>query len=132
MGWLTSLLGSGLIKMLGDGILAPILAHLDKRTDADSERLKTLVAAEIETSRMRQAMAMGFPWLVYGIGGLSTLHYGAVILDSLPLFGHVVGSWSIPPIPGTYGTIQQTVLTSFFVLAPTAPLFRALAARLAR
>jgi len=42
--------------------------------------------------------------------GLFIFHVGWVVFDSVPMFGHVVGSWGVAALPGTIGFMQQSVI----------------------
>lgn len=121
MGWLVSLL----FKL--PGIADGILGYLQKKQDVGLETYKTgvqadaainieLIKAQIEDRRIvaQQRAAdresIWTAWMLPTAFGLCVLHYGAIVIDSLPLFGHVVGSWSIPALPAPYDTIQQSII----------------------
>lgn len=46
------------------------------------------------------------------------IHWWAVMLDSMPLFGHVVGSWGIAAPPGEWSVTYHKIIDSFFISAP--------------
>lgn len=126
-----SMLGGLIVRVLGSGIVGPVLAHLDKRTDADLERYKTAMAAELEANRQRAVMAGSFRPLVYAIALPFIVHLWAVAIDTVPWFGRV-GSWGVPPLPEPFQSWEAAILTSFFVLSPVASVAKGIAARLAR
>lgn len=127
MGVLLSLLGSGLVKLFGSGLLVPILAHLDRRDEADLDRAKAVLAAEIEANRQRAAAATEFKPLVYLTALPFVIHAGAVMLDSTFVFG-----WRIPKAPAPFDRYEAQILLSFFVLSPVASLAKGVATRLSR
>ena len=45
-GWLAKLAGSGLVSLLGDGILKPVLAHLDTKAAADRDKAVAQTGAD--------------------------------------------------------------------------------------
>ena len=135
MGFIMNFLGSGIIKMFGNSILGPILDRLNKKTDSELEHFKTAVGAERDVlianlqasiaANESRAQLLAIQWgrpeirIIIMMTALPCcLHFGAVMLDSLPWFGHVVGSWRVPKLPSPYDTYQWIVLQSFFILAP--------------
>lgn len=46
------------------------------------------------------------------------LHWWAVMLDCLPLFGHKVGSWKVAAPPGKWGETYHAIIQSFYIMAP--------------
>lgn len=133
--WILNLLGSGILKVFGNSILIPILDRLNKKSDTDLEKVKVAVGAErdvmlaqiqaniaaYETRAQLLVAQWGRPEiriLILVIAIPAAVHFGAVMLDSVPLFGHVVGSWKIPKLPTPYDTYEWIILQSFFVLAP--------------
>jgi hypothetical protein len=129
-----ALIGSFLVKLLGNGILQPILAHLDQKAaaqrditvagiGADQQRDLALVQGQIEANKLK-ALDRDRTWLLMWIIALPpAIHSGALYLDSfawsLPLYGtHAVGSWNVVAPPGAYATLQLEILKSFFYVAP--------------
>ena len=37
-------------------------------------------------------------------------HVAAIVFDSMPLFGHTIGSWKIPPLPGIYADMEYNAV----------------------
>ena len=85
------------------------------------------LSAQVETNRMK--LAQNAWWgakLIIMIAGVpAATHFGAVFADSLPFFGHVVGSWGIPKVPPPYDGYEWAVVQSFFIIAPAMPLISA-------
>ena len=129
-----ALIGGFLVKLLGNGILTPILSYLQQKDvtqrdiavaqiGAEQQRNQALVQAQIDANRYRGAQQTTFWPLVYLIALPPAIHAGAVYFDSMPLWlpflgQHVVGSWGVALPPGDYAKMQTDVLTSFFYVAP--------------
>lgn len=121
MKWLLDLIGSGVVKAMGESILVPILRTLEKKTDAETERQKLIVGAAIETGRV-QAENFRLMWGWWGTRWLMLLaaippciHSGAVYLDSTFKFG-----WAIAKAPGPYEGMEiQIVLGACGIQAAT-------------
>lgn len=90
--------------------------------------------AQVETNKLKLAQQSWWgARLIILVAGLScTAHFSAVIWDSLPWLGHVVGSWQIPKLPSPYDTYEWAIVQSFFILAPATPVFNAVSLWLAR
>jgi hypothetical protein len=116
----------GLLKML-PGFSEGVFTWLNKKTDADLEKYKAGVtgdtAINVEEIRTRVALAQAgnetrkdnsehwfTAWMVPAAFFVSLSHYAAVVFDSLPWFGHVVGSWHISTLPGQYATMQSSII----------------------
>lgn len=129
-----ALVGSFLLKLLGNGILTPILAHLDQKAaanrdiavagiSADERRDIALVQGQIEANKLK-AGDRDRAWpLIWLITLPPAIHSGALYFDSwswwLPVIGqHAVGSWNVVGPPGDYAKLQLDILTSFFYVAP--------------
>lgn len=108
-------------------IAGPILNYLGKRTDADLEKFKAGVAgdttlnvedirARIELTKLAAAARnadrehWSTAWMVPLAFGVFLSHAAAIVFDSMPLFGHVVGSWSIAALPGEYAFMQKSII----------------------
>ena len=141
------MIGGFLVKLLGNGILAPILSYLQQKDTtqrdiavaqigADQQRDQALVQGQIETNRLRAAAQPEFRLLVYLIALPPALHAAAVYFDSMPFwtpFGsHVVGAWGVPSPPGDYAAMQTDILKSFFIVAPTIAAAKVIGAAIAR
>lgn len=116
----------GLLKYI-PGFTNGVLGWLNKKTDAELEKFKTGTTADttinVEEIRARTNLAQGLlaqrkadadhwftAWMVPTAFGFCMLHVGGVILDSLPLLGHTIGSWHIPPLPGAYAGLDIAVV----------------------
>jgi hypothetical protein len=54
------------------------------------------------------------------IAALFAFHGAGIVFDSMPLFGHVVGSWRVEKLPGMWEQTEHVVLQSLFYGASTA------------
>ncbi|MGI3900516.1 MAG: hypothetical protein ACRYGP_28395 [Janthinobacterium lividum] len=144
MNWLLSLVTGGIGSAVS-GIIAPILGYATTaRNDdlsgfqagvgADTDRYKALLSAQVEIAQAKASQNMWWgARLLFLAGALGpVVHFTAVFLDSVPLFGHVVGSWSIPRLPAPYDGYEGQIVLSFFILAPAAPVLSAAASWLHR
>jgi hypothetical protein len=111
------------------GLASGFLTWLNKKTDADLEKFKTAVGGDVtlnvaelrykvEVARMAADMRKDdrehwfTAWMVPVAFAVLFFHVAAVVFDSIPLLGHVVGSWHIAALPAPYDTMQvQIVLT---------------------
>jgi hypothetical protein len=101
----------------------------------DTERYMAYLAASVEMNRMK--MAQNSWWgakLIIMIAGLpAAIHFGAVMLDSVPfptlafweIASHPVGSWGIPRLPPPYDGYQWAIVQSFFLVMPAMTLVQA-------
>lgn len=97
------------------------LAQHQSDTGADlSLALSRLQAIESENA-IKAQMANGRWGLILILAGLVLfvfpfgLHVWSIVLDSIPLAGHVVGSWKIAALPGQFAAIEHDVIMSLFV-----------------
>jgi hypothetical protein len=49
-------------------------------------------------------------WMVPVAFAVLFFHVAAVVFDSIPLFGHVVGSWAVAALPKPYDTMQEQIV----------------------
>ena len=144
MGFLASIFSSITSGALS-GILAPILGYFTAKNDVNLEGLKAAVGADttlgvaylnsqVEVAQIKagQAQWWGARLIILLTAGSAALHFTGIMLDSTPLFGHVVGTWAIPKLPDPYAGYEWTLLESFFVLTPIAPVLSATSAWLHR
>lgn len=116
----------GLITLI-PGVLNGLLSWLNKRTDADLEKYKTAVGGDVvlNTEELRARVALAqmnhdsrekdrehwfTAWMVPVTFAVFLIHAAAVVFDSMPLFGHVNGSWGIDKLPGQYADMQYNVI----------------------
>ena len=140
MNWLISLITGGLGSLVS-GVLAPVLGYFTTaRNDdlagfqagatADTGRYTAYLNATVEMAQIRasQNQWWGARLIMLLVAGSSAAHFSAVMLDSVPLLGHIVGSWSVPKLPAPYDGYEADILLSFFVLTPAAPVLSAVTA----
>ncbi len=116
----------GLLTLI-PGLASGLMTWLNKKTDAELEKFKTGVGADttinVEEIRARTALAhiaaenrkadrqsLWTVWMLPAAFALCIFHFGAIVFDSMPLFGHVVGSWRIAALPGQYLTMELGIL----------------------
>jgi hypothetical protein len=138
----------GIISLLAGipAIANGLFGWLNKRTDADLAKYQAGVqgdtAINVEEIRTRVALAQTgnetrkennehwfTAWMVPAAFGISLSHYGAVVFDSLPWFGHVVGSWHVPQLPGQYASMQSTIILTVCGASVTGGLLKRLFAK---
>jgi hypothetical protein len=100
----------------------------------DSASYQIYVNALLETNRMKLAANAwwGAKLIILMAGIPASAHFAAVFLDSLPFFGHHVGSWGIPKVPAPYDTYQWAIVQSFFIVMPAMPVVTAVSQWLGR
>ena len=144
MGLLTSLVSSGIGSAIS-GVLAPVLGYFTTKNNNDLGGFQAGVAADTQVQiasiganvqmaqiRASQNMWWGARLIVLATAGSVAAHFSAVVLDSTPLFHHVVGSWAVAKLPAPYDAYEADILLSFFVLTPAAPFLSAAATWLHR
>src|SRR5262245_11452667 len=136
MGWLINLFGSGLVGMLGDAIVKPVIAAIAQKRDSELEKFKAATGAERdaliaalqaetaanEQKRALRAQAGRFgPTLLAGLLLFAVptgLHYWAVVLDSVCGMWSdpaCVGSWKVATLGNLHAT-EQVIIQSFFIV----------------
>jgi len=119
MGWLISLVTGPLLGKVLDYFQTRANNELVKHTSgvqADTQVILAQVNAEIENrktaanSRLADRGSLWTAWMLPTAFGIFMFHAGAIVLDSMPLFGHVVGSWKIAELPGGWTNVQQNVI----------------------
>lgn len=125
IGKVAGFFGSGIIKVLGDSVLGPILKTLQNGQSAQKDVAVATIQAEMAANQARAAIAPAFKGLIYGIGIPPAIHFGATCLSHTFDLG-----WPITPLPAEYVPIEATILTAFFISSPLTTLARAGAARL--
>ncbi|MCJ2107836.1 hypothetical protein MKK70_21145 [Methylobacterium sp. E-041] len=125
IGKIAAFFGSGIIKVLGDSVLGPILKTMQNGQNAQKDVAVSVIQAEMAANQARAAIAPAFKALIYGIGIPPAIHFGATCLSHTFDLG-----WPITPLPTEYVPIEATILTAFFISSPLTTLARAGAARL--
>jgi hypothetical protein len=95
----------------------------------DMEAFKSYLGAQVENNRLKLAQNAwwGAKVIILCAGLPASIHFGAVMLDSMPLPGHAVGSWGIAALPKPYDTYQWAIVQSFFLVMPVQTLASAAA-----
>jgi hypothetical protein len=109
------------------GLASGFLTWLNKKTDADLEKFKTAIGGDVqlnvaelrykvEVARMAVDMRNGdrehwfTAWMVPTAFAIFIVHVAAVVFDSIPLLGHVVGSWEVSKLPPPYASMQENII----------------------
>lgn len=109
------------------GLASGFLEWLNKKTDADLEKWKTAVGGDVtlnvaelrykvEVARMAAEMRKDdrehwfTAWMVPTAFCIFITHVAAVVFDSIPLFGHEVGTWKVAALPGIYSDMQYNIV----------------------
>lgn len=93
----------------------------------DTEAYKAWLSAVTEANNAKLAANAwwGAKLIILTAGWPCAIHLAAVILDSLPFWGHPVGSWGVPRPPAPYDQYERDIVLSFFIVAPAMPLISA-------
>lgn len=136
MGASITMFGGFLVKLLGSGIVAPVLAYLDKRSDngvltdgqnvtGDVTVAQAQLAAYVEErkvvahERAEQHLSPWTAWMIPTAFGLCMIHFGAIVLDSTFLF-----HWKVATLPDPYDKMENTIVLSVIGVAGIAPTVR--------
>jgi hypothetical protein len=93
----------------------------------DTEAYKAWLAAivEINNAKLAANAWWGAKLIILAAGLPCAVHLAAVILDSMPFYGHAVGQWNVARPPAPYDQYQRDIVLSFFIIAPAMPLISA-------
>lgn len=121
LGWFSASSVQGLAQLASNYFTAKANSDLQRdvtRVSADAQVNVAYITAQIEQQKQIAMMAnadrgsLWTCWMKPTAFALCMVHFGAIVFDSVPLFGHVIGSWQIPPLPGMYADIEKwTILT---------------------
>lgn len=120
----------GLANKFFDWSSKKIDANLDgfkTATGVDLAAFQAWLTASVEVNRMKLAQNAwwGAKLIILTAGFPAALHFGAVMLDSIPFPFHKVGSWGIPKLPSPYDGYQWSIVQSFFLVMPAMTLINA-------
>lgn len=139
MGFLLSILGwiaPGGFDKLANGVLTYLTKKTDAQLDgfkagsqADTERMKALLDAHVEMSRLKAERNTwwGAKLIVLVAGLPCAVHFAAIMLDSTFRF-----NWGIAKVPAPYDQYEWAIVQSFFLVLPAMPLVSAAAAWMRR
>ena len=136
MGAFITLFGGFLVKLLGSGIVAPVLAYLNKRSDngvltngqnvtGDVTVAQAQLAAYVEErkiiaqERAAQHLSPWTAWMIPTAFGLCMIHFGAIVLDSTFLF-----QWKVAKLPPPYDKMEWSIVMAVIGVAGVAPTVR--------
>lgn len=116
----------GLLGTILPGIAASIGEIFTKPVEAGAQVADSYLHAVTEANRARvDARRAEGTWgplglITFGIGGAFVLHSWAIVVDSVPLLGHVVGSWRVAALPGAWAQVEIEAISALFFTAPPA------------
>lgn len=136
----------GLLFGILPGLARSALEYFNKKADvelqgyttgtqADTERLRYYLAAQVETNRLKLAQQSWWgARLIILITGLpAALHMGAVFVDSTFQLGcGSYGCLQVPKIPAPYDTYEYAIVQSFIIITPAQPVLNSFASWLRR
>jgi hypothetical protein len=116
----------GLLTLI-PGFVSGLLTWLNKKADTDLEKFKTAIGGDVqlnvaelrykvEVARMAADMRKDdrehwfTAWMVPVTFAVFLLHIAAIVFDSIPMFGHEIGSWQISRLPGIYEGMQANIV----------------------
>jgi hypothetical protein len=109
------------------GLASGLLSWLNTKTNADLEKFKAQIGADttinladlqakVEIAKLVAANRNAdrdhwfTAWMVPVAFGVFLSHAAAVVFDSMPLFGHAIGSWGVAALPGMYANMQNNII----------------------
>ncbi len=109
------------------GLLSAALSYFQKQADnelakyttgvqADTQVIVAQITADIEARKLAAASrqadrgSLWTAWMFPTAFGICMIYFGAIVFDSLPLFGHVIGSWRIAALPGPWTDVAKTII----------------------
>lgn len=120
----------GLLKLLGGGNVAKVIdgvtAVVKNKTDAQTIDNQTgaklgmeYLTAVNETNRIKASTQTERTvlWGLFLFALPAGIVWWAALMDGIPFFGHVVGSWKIAVPPG-FMEAYLRIIDSFFIAAP--------------
>jgi hypothetical protein len=131
-----SLIGGFLVKLLGSGIVAPVLAYLSKRSDngvltnaqnvtGDVTVAQAQLTAYVEErkvvaqERAEQHLSPWTAWMIPTAFGFCMIHFGAIVLDSTFRF-----NWQVAKLPVPYDAMEWSIVMAVIGVAGIAPTVR--------
>lgn len=131
-----SLIGGFLVKLLGSGIVAPVLAYLTKRSDngvltnaqnvtGDVTVAQAQLTAYVEErkvvaqERAEQHLSPWTAWMIPTAFGFCMIHFGAIVLDSTFRF-----NWQVAKLPAPYDAMEWSIVMAVIGVAGIAPTVR--------
>lgn len=136
----------GLLFGIIPGLARSALEYFNKKADvelqgyttgtqADTERLKHYLSAQVEINRLKlgQQSWWGARLIILIVGLPAAIHMGAIFIDSTFMLGcGKYGCMGIPKIPAPYDTYEYAIVQSFIIITPAQPLLNSAAAWLRR
>lgn len=131
-----TLIGGFLVKLLGSGIVAPVLDYLGKRSDngvltngqnvtGDVTVAQAQLTAYVEErkaiaqERAEQHLSPWTAWMIPTAFGFCMVHFGAIVLDSTFRF-----NWQVAKLPAPYDATENAIVLSVIGVAGIAPTVR--------
>lgn len=122
-----ALIGSFLVKLLGSGIVAPVLQYLNKRQDAavlvngqnvtgDVTVAQAQAAAYIEErkviaqERAEQHLSPWTAWMIPTAFAVCLIHFGSIVFVST--FPKAADGWVVLALPTPYDQMENMIMLS--------------------
>jgi hypothetical protein len=111
----------GVANTVSDFLKARANTELQKYTTgvtADTQVNLALISGYIEETKVRAAQreadrqSVWTAWMMPTGFAICMIHFAAIVFDSMPMFGHKVGSWQIAALPGEYLKIEVAILAA--------------------
>lgn len=104
-----------------EGSTATYKAGVEGDTAINVELIRGYVQAQKAAAEQRAADRghWSTAWMLPTAFAVSISHYAAVLFDSQPLFGHIIGSWHVSALPPDYATMQQSIILGVAGLTTT-------------
>jgi len=125
-GWLTGVNLSGLINGVTDVIKnrqnADVQNHAADNTAGvalGTEYLRGVQATNNIKLESRRIEGKWGPTILVTLVFFTVpvgFHFSAIVFDSMPLFGHIVGSWDISPLPKPFDALEIDIINSLFYI----------------
>jgi hypothetical protein len=133
-----------LLQALISGVIGPVIgplfSFLGKKQDTtldgfktasgfDLDAYKAYLASEAQANvlRTQSNQWLGARIIAFAAGELTVLYFGSIVFDSIFHTG-----WAIAKLPAPWDTYAWTILQSFIIVSPIAPIATATAAWLNR
>lgn len=131
-----ALIGSFLVKLLGSGIVAPVMEYFKQKSSDGVVINGQNVAGDVSISQAqltayveeRKVIAQEkaalqnsrwTEWMIPSAFGFCMFHFGAIVLDSTCHF-----NWQVAKLPGIYAQMEWSIVASVIGINGIAPTVR--------
>jgi len=102
-GWLGKLSDNKVVTHQAD-------VSADTTVNVEAIRSRATLGTAALAARTADGQHWYTAWMVPTAFGVFMLHVAAIVFDSIPLFGHVVGSWQVKALPPIYADMETNVI----------------------